>query len=147
MEKNMLKVVVVDDTMMVRRTLKYLLEKELGHEVLAEGTNGIEGVEAFKNNNPDLVTMDITMPEMDGITAVQKIMEINPEAKIIMVTSYGQEDMVLKAVQAGASSYLVKPITADKLQDAISKVFPEYESSGKNDGDNLDAFDDYGIEL
>jgi len=143
----MLNAIIVDDTMMVRRTLKYFLENELGHKVLAEGTNGIEGVEAFKSHSPDLVTMDITMPLMDGITAVQEIIKINPNAKIIMVTSYGQEDMVLKAVQAGASSYLVKPITGDKLQDAISKLFPEYEASGKSSGDNLDALDEYGIDL
>jgi two-component system chemotaxis response regulator CheY len=140
----MLKAIVVDDTTMVRRTLKYFLEKELGHMVVAEASNGIEGVNIFKAHSPDLVTMDITMPDMDGIEAVKKIIEINPKAKIIMVTSYGQEDMVLKAVQAGASSYLVKPITGDKLQDAIAKVFPEYTPSDKN---NKDALDQYDIEI
>ena len=140
----MLKAIVVDDTSMVRKTLKYFLEKELGHMVVAEASNGVEGVNIFKAHSPDLVTMDITMPDMDGIEAVKKIIEINPEAKIIMVTSYGQEDMVLKAVRSGASSYLVKPITGDKLQDAIAKVFSEYPASNNN---NQDALDEYDIEI
>ena len=140
----MLKTIVVDDTAMVRRTLKYFLEKELGHMVVAEADNGNLGVEIFKAHNPDLVTMDITMPDMDGITAVEKIIEINPDVKIIMITSYGQEEMVLKAIQAGASAYLVKPITADKLQDAIAKIFPQYPSSNKN---NQDEIDEYDIEI
>ncbi|MCD4758261.1 MAG: response regulator [Arcobacteraceae bacterium] len=121
----MLKVLVVDDSLIIRKKITNLLEK-LGHEVVCSATNGQEAIDGYNKTQPDLVTMDITMPDMDGITAVKHIIKDNVDAKIIMVTSHGQEDMVIKSIQAGAVGYMLKPITEDKLAASIGEVFIEY---------------------
>lgn len=131
----MLKVLVVDDSLIIRKKIAKILEN-LGHEVLADATNGQEAIEAYIKYKPDFVTMDITMPDMDGITAVKEIMKIDSEAKVIMVTSHGQEDMVIKSIQSGAVGYILKPITDDKLAQVIGEVFIEY--AVENDEDELD---------
>lgn len=135
----MLKVLIVDDSLIIRKKITKLLEK-LGHEVVYGAKNGQEAIDAYNSKKPDLVTMDITMPDMDGITAVGHIMKDNHDAKIIMVTSHGQEDMVIKSIQAGAVGYMLKPITEDKLISAIGEVYPEYASN--EDKDELDLLDD-----
>ena len=119
----MLKILVVDDSLIMRRNVTKILES-LGHKIIADAKDGQEGIEAYRRCKPDLVTMDITMPEMDGIEAVKGIKKIDKEAKIMMVTSHGQEDMVISAIRAGASGYLLKPINIMKVRDAIRKVFP-----------------------
>lgn len=135
----MLKVLVVDDSLIIRKKLTKIIEK-LGHEVVYGAKNGQEGIDSFMAKKPDLVTMDITMPDMDGITAVKNIIKEDAEAKIIMVTSHGQEDMVIKSIQSGAVGYVLKPITEDKLATAIGEVFEEY---AVEDGDeDLDILDD-----
>ncbi len=121
----MLKVLVVDDSLIIRKKVTKLVEK-LGHEVLYSAKNGQDAIDAYSSNKPDLVTMDITMPDMDGITAVKHIIENDANAKIIMVTSHGQEDMVIKSIQTGAVGYMLKPVTEDKLANAIGEVFVEY---------------------
>lgn len=128
----MLKILVVDDSLIIRKKISKIVE-DLGHQTLDVATNGEEAIEKYKIHNPDLVTMDITMPDMDGITAVKNIMASNPNAKIIMVTSHGQEDMVVKSIQAGAVGYMLKPITEDKMAQAIGEVFPKYACSSDND--------------
>ncbi len=135
----MLKVLIVDDSLIIRKKLTKILEK-LGHEVVYEATNGQEAINAYKEHTIDLVTMDITMPDMDGITAVKQIIAQDNNAKIIMVTSHGQEDMVIKSIQAGAVGYMLKPITDDKMAQAIGEVFIEY-AVAEND-DELDLSDD-----
>ncbi|MBU0632150.1 response regulator [bacterium] len=135
----MLKVLIVDDSLIIRKKVSKLLEN-LGHEVIADAQNGQEAIDAYNAKQPDMVTMDITMPDMDGITAVKHIMKDNPEAKIIMVTSHGQEDMVIKSIQAGAVGYMLKPITEDKLAHAIGEIFIEYAIDEKDD--ELDLLDD-----
>lgn len=135
----MLKVLVVDDSLIIRKKLTKIIEK-LGHEVVYGAKNGQEGIDFFKSKKPDLVTMDITMPDMDGITAVEHIMKEESQAKIIMVTSHGQEDMVIKSIQAGAVGYMLKPITEDKLAVAIGEVFEEY--AVENEDDDFDILDD-----
>jgi len=135
----MLKVLVVDDSLIIRKKLTKIIEK-LGHEVVYGAKNGQEGIDSFISKKPDLVTMDITMPDMDGITAVKKIIEENSEAKIIMVTSHGQEDMVIKSIQAGAVGYMLKPITEEKLAHTIGEVFEEYIVD--EDEDDLDILED-----
>ena len=135
----MLKVLIVDDSLIIRKKITKLLEK-LGHEVAFGAKNGAEAIEAYKEHKPDLVTMDITMPDMDGITAVKHLIKENSEAKIIMVTSHGQEDMVIKSIQAGAVGYMLKPITEDKLISSIAEVFPEYASE-QND-EQIDLLED-----
>ena len=121
----MLNILVVDDSLIIRKNIRKMVE-ELGHNVMAEAKNGVEAVAMYKKATPDLVTMDITMPEMDGIEVVKQIKAEDPNAKIIMVTSHGQEEKVIESVRAGASGYLLKPITIDRIALAIGKVFPEY---------------------
>ncbi len=134
----MLKVLVVDDSLIIRKKVTKLVEK-LGHEVLYGAKNGQDAIDSYTSNKPDLVTMDITMPDMDGITAVKEIMKIDANAKIIMVTSHGQEDMVIKSIQAGAVGYMLKPVTEDKLATAIGEVYEEY---AVEEDDDLDLLDD-----
>lgn len=134
----MLKVLIVDDSLIIRKKISKILEN-LGHEVLADATNGQEAIESYSKYKPDLVTMDITMPDMDGITAVKEIIKVDSEAKIIIVTSHGQEDMVIKSIQSGAVGYILKPITDEKLAQVIGEVFIEY--AVENDEDELDEND------
>lgn len=135
----MLKVLIVDDSLIIRKKVSKLLEK-LGHEVVSDAQNGQEAIQAYNEKKPDFVTMDITMPDMDGITAVKHIMKDNHDAKIIMVTSHGQEDMVIKSIQAGAVGYMLKPITEDKLARAIGEIFIEYAVDEQDE--ELDLLDD-----
>lgn len=120
-----LKILVVDDSSIVAMKLKKMLE-ELGHEVVATAKTGQQALEAFAEHGPDLVTMDITMPDMDGIEATKKILEQAPETMIIMVTSHGQEQMVMDAIDAGAKGYVLKPFSKDKLADHIDKLLHQY---------------------
>ncbi len=126
----MLKILVVDDSLIIRRNIARMLER-MNHEVVAEAKNGNEAIVCFSKYNPDLMTMDITMPDMDGVEAVKGIKKKNADAKIIMVTSHGQEAMVIAAIKAGASGYVLKPVTAEKLSKAIQKIFPTGRAVGK----------------
>ena len=136
----MLKVLIVDDSLIIRKKISKIVKK-LGHEVVFSATNGQEAIDAYKENEVDLITMDITMPDMDGITAVKHIIKDDSNAKIIMVTSHGQEDMVIKSIQAGAVGYMLKPITEDKMAQAIGEVFVEYAVESEDD-ELEDLFDD-----
>ncbi len=136
----MLKVLIVDDSLIIRKKILKIVEK-LGHKVVFSAKNGQEAIDAYKTHKPDLVTMDITMPDMDGITAVEHIIKDDNEAKIIMVTSHGQEDMVIKSIQTGAVGYMLKPITEDKMAQAIGEVFVEYAVEDSDD-DDFDLLDD-----
>ena len=122
-----LNILIVDDSLIMRTNLLRSLEG-IGHKVIAEAVNGQEGIDAYNKYKPDLVTMDITMPEMNGIEAVEKIVALHPDSKIIMVTSHGQEAMVMGALKAGAKGYILKPISPEKLKESIGKIFPELES-------------------
>jgi two-component system chemotaxis response regulator CheY len=135
----MLKVLIVDDSLIIRKKIMKIIEK-LGHEVVFSAQNGQQAIDAYSEYKPDLVTMDITMPDMDGITAVKHIIAKDATAKIIMVTSHGQEDMVIKSIQSGAVGYMLKPITDDKMAQAIGEVFIEY--AVEQNEDDLDILDD-----
>ncbi len=129
-------VLVVDDS----RTMLLILRKllgELGHEVVAEAANGKEAIVAYETHNPDLVTMDITMPVMDGVTAVRLIVKRHADAKIVMVSAYGHSKMVLKAIAAGAKHFLVKPIIAERARKVIDEVLAGSASSAAGDLDAL----------
>lgn len=115
------KILIVDDAAFMRMMIKNILVKE-GYEVVGEAENGAQAVEKYKELNPDLVTMDITMPEMDGISAVKEIMKLNSAAKVVMCSAMGQQAMVIDAIQAGAKDFIVKPFQADRVIEAISKV-------------------------
>lgn len=117
----MASVLIVDDAAFMRMMLKDILTKN-GMEVIGEAVNGIDAVEKYKELQPDIVTMDITMPEKDGITAVKEIKSMFPQAKIIMCSAMGQQPMVLEAIQAGARDFVVKPFQADRVMDSIQKV-------------------------
>lgn len=117
----MTRVLVVDDTAFARMTIRNILEKQ-GFVVVGEAANGREGVEKYKELRPDVVTMDITMPEMNGLDALKAIMAFDPKAKVVMITAMGQEAMVRSAVLAGAKSFIVKPFKEDHVVNAIKKV-------------------------
>lgn len=114
-------VLIVDDAAFMRMMLKDILSKN-GYDVVGEAENGVQAVQKYNEHKPDVVTMDITMPEMDGITAVKGIMRIAPEARIVMCSAMGQQAMVIDAIQAGAKDFIVKPFQADRVIDAINKV-------------------------
>jgi len=118
----MARVLVTDDAAFMRMQLKDILTK-LGHEVIGEAENGNISIEKYEELQPDLVTMDITMPEMNGIEAVKAIIKNHPEARIIMCSAMGQQGMVLEAIQAGAKDFLVKPFTKDRIEEAFNKLF------------------------
>ena len=114
-------ILVVDDAAFMRMMIKDILTKN-GYEVVAEAGDGQEAIEKYKEHKPDLVTLDITMPEMDGITCLKKIREFDPNAKIIMVSAMGQQAMVIDAIQAGAKDFIVKPFQTDRVLEAIKKT-------------------------
>ncbi|HHT04658.1 MAG TPA: response regulator [Hydrogenispora sp.] len=115
------RVLVVDDAAFMRMMIKDILKKG-GFEVVGEAEDGVKAVEKFKELKPDLVTMDITMPEMDGITAVKEIKKIDENALIIMCSAMGQQAMVIDAIQAGAKDFVVKPFQPDRVLEAVRKV-------------------------
>ncbi len=115
------RILIVDDAAFMRMMLKDILTKN-GFEVVAEAADGVQAVEKYVETKPDLVTMDITMPEMDGIMALKEIRRIDPDAKVIMVSAMGQQAMVIDAIQAGAKDFIVKPFQADRVLEAVTKV-------------------------
>ena len=117
----MAKVLIVDDAAFMRMMIKDILEKN-GFEVVGEASNGIKAVELYKKEQPDVVTMDITMPDMDGIESVKEIKAFDANAKIIMCSAMGQQSMVMDAIRAGAKDFIVKPFQADRVLEAINKV-------------------------
>ncbi|MRX70604.1 response regulator [Bacillus lacus] len=115
------KILIVDDAAFMRMMIKDILSKN-GFDVVGEAADGKQAVEKYKETQPDLVTMDITMPEMDGIAALKEIKAINPGAKVIMCSAMGQQSMVIDAIQAGARDFIVKPFQADRVLEAINKT-------------------------
>ncbi|OWZ84240.1 response regulator [Natranaerobius trueperi] len=115
------KVLIVDDAAFMRMMIKDILTKN-GFEVVGEAVNGQEAVEKYDEVSPDLVTMDITMPEKDGIEALKEIKEKDSAANIIMCSAMGQQSMVIEAIQAGAKDFIVKPFQPDRVMEAINKA-------------------------
>ncbi|SES79382.1 response regulator [Anaerobranca gottschalkii] len=115
------KIMIVDDAAFMRMMIKDILVKN-GYEVVGEAANGVEAVEKYKELKPDLVTMDITMPEMDGVTALKEIKKIDPNAKVIMCSAMGQQAMVIDAIQSGAKDFIVKPFQNDRVIEAVRKA-------------------------
>ncbi len=115
------RVLVVDDAAFMRMMIKDILSKN-GYEIAGEAENGARAVEKYKELIPDLVIMDITMPEMDGIAAVKQIKKISNDSKIIMCSAMGQQAMVIEAIQAGARDFIVKPFQADRVLEAVKKI-------------------------
>lgn len=121
----MANIMIVDDVSIMRFTIKGHLQR-LGHNIVAEAANGDEAIKMYTTTKPEIVTMDITMPAVNGIRngieALEKIREIDKNAKVIMITSHGEEKLVMEAVTKGAKGYVLKPITEEKLKLAIAKV-------------------------
>ncbi|MDQ0214291.1 two-component system chemotaxis response regulator CheY [Oikeobacillus pervagus] len=115
------RILIVDDAAFMRMMVKDILSKN-GYEVVGEAADGAQAVEKYKELTPDLVTMDITMPEKDGISALKDIKAHDPNAKVIMCSAMGQQAMVIDAIQAGAKDFIVKPFQADRVIEAISKA-------------------------
>lgn len=116
----MAKILIVDDSRTSRKIMRKVLE-ECGHEIVGEATNGEEGVIKYKELNPDAVTMDITMPKMDGIECLKVIRHYDEDAKVIMVTAAGQKDKMVEAIKNGAAEFLTKPFS----EEAIKKTFEQ----------------------
>lgn len=116
----MAKVLVTDDAAFMRMMIKDILMKQ-GHEVY-EANNGLDLLQKYPEIKPDVVTLDITMPEMDGLQAVKELKKIDPDAKIIMCSAMGQQVMVMEAVQNGAIDFLVKPFQPERVVEAVMKA-------------------------
>lgn len=115
------RVLIVDDAAFMRMMIKDILSKN-GYEVVGEAENGLKAVEKYQELKPDLTTMDITMPEMDGISAVKEIKKFDANAKVIMCSAMGQQAMVIEAIQCGARDFIVKPFQPDRVLEAVRKV-------------------------
>lgn len=115
------RILIVDDAAFMRMMLKDILTKN-GYEIAGEAPNGLKGVEMYKSEKPDAVTMDITMPEMDGIQAVKEIKAFDANARVIMCSAMGQQAMVMDAIKSGARDFIVKPFQADRVLEAIKKA-------------------------
>lgn len=115
------RILVVDDAAFMRMMVKDILIKG-GYEVCGEAVNGADALSKYKELKPDLVTLDITMPEVDGIQAAKDIMQFDKSAKIVMCSAMGQQAMVIESIQAGAKDFIVKPFQADRVFEAISKA-------------------------
>ncbi|WP_322795276.1 response regulator [Tepidiforma sp.] len=113
-------ILVVDDAAFMRMRMSKILT-EAGYEVI-QAENGLDALEKYRTAKPDAVLMDITMPEMDGLTALKEIRKVDPNAKVAMVTALGQQQIVLEAVKSGAKDFLVKPAEADRVLAAVSKL-------------------------
>ena len=118
MAKNIL---ICDDAAFMRMMIKDILTKN-GYNIAGEAENGLKAVEKYNETKPDLVMMDITMPEMDGIQALKKIKAGDPSANVIMCSAMGQQAMVIESIQAGAKDFIVKPFQADRVIEAVKKV-------------------------
>ncbi len=113
-------ILIADDAAFMRMRSAQLV-KELGHEVI-EAEDGAEAVEAYKKHKPDAVLLDITMPVMDGMEALKEILELDPDAKVAMVTAMGQQQVIMEAIKMGAKDFVVKPFDADRIQTALWKL-------------------------
>ena len=118
MAKNIL---ICDDAAFMRMMIKDILTKN-GYDVAGEAENGLKAIEKYSETKPDLVLMDITMPEMDGIQALKKIREADSNAVVIMCSAMGQQAMVIEAIQSGAKDFIVKPFQAERVIEAVKKV-------------------------
>jgi two-component system chemotaxis response regulator CheY len=117
----MARVLVVDDAAFMRKMVSDALVKA-GHEVVGEATNGVEAVASYQALKPELTTLDITMPEKDGLAALGEIMALDPTAKVVMCSALGQESKVLESIKLGARDFVVKPFKAERVAEAVAKA-------------------------
>lgn len=117
----MANILVVDDAAFMRLMIKDMLA-EAGHTVVGEAVNGLDAIEKYRKLKPDLVTMDITMPDMEGVDALKEIRRIDPRAVVIMCSAMGQKQMIVEAIKSGAKDFIVKPLQTARVIEAISKA-------------------------
>ena len=117
----MARLLVVDDAAFMRKMVTDALTKG-GHEVVGEAGNGVEAIDRYRDLKPDLMTLDITMPEKDGLAALKEIMELDPSAKVVMCSALGQESKVLESIKIGAKDFVVKPFQPDRVLGAVDKA-------------------------
>lgn len=117
----MAKILIVDDSRTSRKMLRSILEED-GHEIIEEAVNGQEGVQKFQSSKPDIVTMDITMPVLDGVEALKMIKALKPDSKVIMVTAAGQKNKMIDCIKAGADDFLTKPFDKEEILSVIKKL-------------------------
>ncbi|MBS1717006.1 MAG: response regulator [Armatimonadetes bacterium] len=115
------RILITDDALFMRVTLKNILVQN-GYEIVGEACNGAEAIQMYKSLKPDLVTMDITMPELDGLSALKEIRSIDPAANVVMCTAMGQSKMVAEALGSGAKDFIIKPFQAETVVEAIGKA-------------------------
>ena len=115
------RVLIADDASFMRQMIREIIEPE-GFEIVGEAVDGIEAVELYQSTQPDLVTMDIVMPRRSGIDAVKGILEVDPDASVVMCSALGQESLVMEALQAGAKDFIVKPFKPDAVIETINKI-------------------------
>jgi len=127
-----IKVLIVDDAMFMRNMIAEIFTgKKYGNEdfeVVAEAENGLEAIERFREHKPDIVTMDIVMPEMTGIEALKEIMALDPSANVVMCSALGQDSLVMEALDSGAKDFIVKPFQPGKVIDVVTRIL---DSAGK----------------
>lgn len=116
-----MKVLVVDDSILSRKISTSFLHK-LGHEIIAECSNGYEAIKLYFEKNPDVILMDIIMPKMNGLEALEAIMQKDPCAKIVICSSMGQKEYIIKAIMSGAREFIVKPIVLERLKEVLEKL-------------------------
>jgi len=126
------RILVVDDSLITVRKISQALQ-DLGYEIAGTSLSGEDALLKFRELSPDLVTMDITLPGMNGIETVKGIMEIDPAALIIMITSHGQEQMVIDSIDAGARGYVMKPVKPEILKETVEKVLANYSVNPGSD--------------
>lgn len=117
----MAKILIVDDAAFMRMMLGNIL-RDAGHEIVGEAQNGKEGVSLYSKLHPDIVTMDITMPDLDGLSALKQIHELDKNSKVVMCSAMGQQAMVIEAIQNGAKDFIVKPFDANRVLETIAKL-------------------------
>lgn len=117
----MAKILIVDDAKFMRMTLSNILTKA-GHEIIGEGENGKDAIRLYRELQPDLVTLDITMPEMSGIEAVKEIKKEFPKAVVVMCSAMGQQKMVVEAIESGAKDFIVKPFDESRVIESVKRV-------------------------
>lgn len=117
-----LRFVVIDDALFMRNVLKKMIEQEEGFSVVGEGSNGLEAIEQARIHKPDIMTLDITMPDMDGLKALEQVLKVSPQTRVIMVSAMGQQSLVLEAIKHGAKDFIVKPFEKSRVIQAIKNV-------------------------
>ncbi len=124
----MARILIVDDSIMMRKTLRTILQRA-GHTVEAEAANGEQAILCYTSHRPDLVTLDITMPGMNGLEVIKRLKEIDPAANLVIVSALGQKRTVFEALQHGAKNYILKPVTEEKLLSVVNMVLAHSRGS------------------